>query len=147
VGTTRAITGDVQLESDGVVRGQILNISVDLRTLVSDDVRRDNFIRQNTLQTDRFPLAVFRSADVGGLPTSHPGEEVTFQLPGVMSLHGQDRPMAWDARARLEGDALFGSATTRIKLSDFGIEPPRLAILSVEDEMTWTIDIVAQRQP
>jgi polyisoprenoid-binding protein YceI len=147
VGTTKDVTGEIQLESDGVVRGRALMISVDLRTLTSDQPRRDAFIRQNTLQTDQFPLAVFRSTEAAGSASARPVEEATFQMPGTMTLRGQDRPIVWEARARLDGDTLMGSATSRIRLTEFGIEPPRLAILSVEDEMTWQIDIVAARVP
>ena len=75
------------------------------------------------------------------------GDEVTFHLPGIMTIRGQERPIVWEATARLDGDTLMGSATSRIRLTDYGIEPPRLAILSVEDEMTWLINIVAQRVP
>jgi polyisoprenoid-binding protein YceI len=147
VGTTNDVSGEIQLESSGILRGQVTNITVDLRTLASDEARRDNFIRQNTLQTDQYPYAEFRSTGSAGPAVYRAGDEVTFQIPGIMTIHGQERPVVWEATAKLNGDMLTGTATTRVKLSDFGLEPPRLAILSVEDEMTWQIDIMAQRVP
>jgi hypothetical protein len=64
-----------------------------------------------------------------------------------MTIRGQERPIVWQAKAKLDGTLIVGSASARVKLSDFGQEPPRLAILSVEDEMTWQIDLVAERIP
>ncbi|MGE3910274.1 MAG: YceI family protein [Chloroflexota bacterium] len=145
VGRTNDVEGEIQLEAPGVLRGRIILMRVDLRTLVSDQARRDNFIRQNTLQTDQFPYAEFRSTEAAGPGTVTPGEEVSFKIPGLMTIKGQERPVVWDARASLEGTTLSGTATLRVKLTDFGIEPPRLAILSVEDEMTWQVDLVAEQ--
>jgi polyisoprenoid-binding protein YceI len=145
VGRTKSIQGELQLESDGILRGQILSMQIDLRTLASDQARRDSFIRQNTLQTDRFPFVEFRSTGPAGPALFRPGEEAAFQIPGLLTVKGNERPIVWEARARLEGDAIIGTATARVKLTDFGLEPPRLAILSVEDEMTWQIDLVAER--
>ena len=145
VGTTRAMTGEIQLDADGIPRGRILSITIDLRTLTSDQPRRDAFVRSNTLNTDQFPFAAFHSTESAGPVSYRSGDEVTFQIPGVMTIRGQDRPIVWDARARLDESTLMGSASSRIRLTDFGLEPPRLAVLSVEDEMTWQIDIVAER--
>jgi polyisoprenoid-binding protein YceI len=147
VGRTKDVTGELQLESDGVLRGQILNVRIDLRTLTSDQSRRDNFIRQNTLHTDQFPYAEFRSTETAGSVLFRPGEESTFHIPGLMTVKGQERPVVWEAKANLDDNTITGTATARVKLTEFGLEPPRLAILSVEDEMTWQIDIVAERVP
>jgi polyisoprenoid-binding protein YceI len=147
VGRTNEIDGEIQLDTPGALRGRIVGMRIDLRTLVSDQTRRDNFIRQNTLQTDQFPFAEFRSTESAGPGVVTPGQEATFQIPGIMTIKGRERATVWEARAKLDGTVLVGTATARIKLTDFGIEPPRLAILSVEDEMTWQVDLVAEQEP
>ena len=147
VGRTNEIEGEIQLDTDGILSGRIPSMRIDLRTLVSDEARRDNFIRQNTLKTDQFPYAEFRSTGTAGPAVFRPGEEATFEIPGLMTIRGQDRPIVWQAKAKLDGTLITGSASARVKLTDFGLEPPRLAILSVEDEMTWEIDLVAERIP
>jgi polyisoprenoid-binding protein YceI len=147
VGRTKAIDGEIQLERDGLLRGQIVSMRIDLRTLASDQSRRDSFIRQNTLQTDQFPFVEFRSTESAGPALFRPGEEADFQIPGLMTVKGKEHPIVWEARAKLDGNTIIGTASVRVKLTDFGLEPPRLAILSVEDEMTWQIDLVAERMP
>lgn len=145
VGRTNDVEGEIQLEQDGILRGRVLLVRIDLRTLTSDQSRRDSYIRQNTLQTDLYPYAEFHSTELAGPSGYREGEEVTFQIPGLMTIKGQERPIVWEARAKLQNDTLTATATARVKLTDFGLQPPRLAILSVEDEMTWQIDLVAER--
>lgn len=147
VGRTNDIDGEIELEQDGILRGRVLVMRIDLRTLTSDQSRRDNYIRQNTLQADQFPYAEFRSTEAAGPATYRAGEEAAFQIPGIMTVKGRDKAVTWDARAKLDGDSIVGTATTRVRLTEFGLQPPRLAILSVEDEMTWEIEIVAERLP
>jgi len=145
VGRTKDVTGEIRLEQPNSPRGQVARMQVDLRTLATDSPRRDNYARQNSLQTDQFPFAEFRSSEVVG-PTSYTeGSEVQFQIPGVMTIKGRERPLTWDATVKMEAGKLTGTATARIKLTDFGVEPPRLAILSVEDDMTWIIQLDAER--
>jgi polyisoprenoid-binding protein YceI len=145
IGRTRAIEGEIQTENDGVLRGQVVSMRIDLRTLTSDRPERDSFIRQTTLQTDQYPYATFRSTDTAGVALARPGEEATFHIGGLMTIRGRDVPVVWEARARLEGSAIVGTASAKVRLTEFGLEPPRLAVLSVEDEMTWQIDLVAER--
>jgi polyisoprenoid-binding protein YceI len=147
VGTTRQISGEIELERDGLPRGRVLSLTIDLRTLSSGQARRDAYVRDNTLQTAQHPFATFRSTTVTGPIEYQPGDEVTFQIPGLMTIRGQERPIVWDVRARIDGDTLTGSATSWVKLTDFGLAPPRLAVLSVEDEMTWEVTLVAMRVP
>ena len=147
VGRTRAIEGELQLDGDGLLRGRVSSMRIDLGTLTSDQARRDSFIRQNTLRTDQFPYVEFRSTESAGPALFRPGEEAAFQIPGILTVKGQERPIVWEARAKLDGDTITGTASVRVKLTELGLEPPRLAILSVEDEMTWQIDLVAERVP
>ena len=55
VGTTQAVSGSITIAPDGAV-GSGSKITVDLRTLKSDDERRDNYLRDRTLETSQSPL-------------------------------------------------------------------------------------------
>ena len=147
IGTTKDVTGEVQLEQPNLLRGRVLQIRVDLRTLASDSGRRDRIVRDEVLQTDQYPYAEFRSTEVVGPTTYQPGEEASFQVPGMMKIRDQERPLTWDVRARLDGDELTGTGTASLKLTDFGIEPPHLAVLTVEDAMRWEVQFSAERTP
>jgi polyisoprenoid-binding protein YceI len=125
--------------------GPSSRISVDLRELKSDDPRRDSFIKQNTLQTERFPLAEFGPTRVEGLPNPLPASgEHAFRLVGGLTVHGVQRETTWSVRARRDGARLTGVATTTVKFGDFGMAPPRVPlVLSIIDEIRLELDLVA----
>ena len=58
VGTTEAVTGAFIIRPDGSFTPDS-KLIVDLRTLKTDEPKRDGYVRANTLQTDRFPNAEF----------------------------------------------------------------------------------------
>lgn len=147
VGTTRAITGVLVLEGDRVIP-EASRFQVDLRTLTSDQARRDNFIRRNTLQADRYPYAVFIPREVRGLPTPLPTSgEHAFQLIGDLTIQDVTRPVTWEVVARVEGDRVTVQARTQFTFADFNLEPPRVpVVLSVDETIRLEIDGVFRRQ-
>lgn len=147
VGTTRAITGVLVMEGNRVV-AEASRFQVDLRTLTSDQSRRDNFIRRNTLQADRYPYAVFVPREVQGLPSPLPTSgEHAFQLIGDLTVRDVTRPVTWEVTARVEGNRVIVQARTQFTFTDFNLEQPRVpVVLSVDEIIRLEIDAVLQRQ-
>lgn len=145
VGTTNAVTGQLVLSPDGAVTRDVSKITVDLRQLKTDDPRRDNFIKSNTLATGRFPMAEFVPAQAAGLPSPLPAAgEHTFTLTGPMTIRGVQKELTWDVKARREGTQLSGTATTSFKFGDFGMSPPRVPlVLSIVDDIRLEVELVA----
>jgi polyisoprenoid-binding protein YceI len=86
VGATHEVTGMIVINPDGTIVPDESKVRVNLRTLASDDSRRDGFLRRRTLQTDRFPFAEFVPLEVQGLPSPLPESgEVTFRLVGDLT--------------------------------------------------------------
>lgn len=148
VGTTKDASGTIVLAPDGRIVSEESRFEVDLRSLRSDQTRRDNFIQQNTLETSRFPTAVFEPREASGLPWPLPESgEFTFQLTGDLTVHGVTRPVTWDVTARIEGDRLVGTAVTQVTFQDFGMEQPRVAVvLSVEETIQLELDFTLARE-
>ena len=146
VGETQAIIGTILLGEDGTPL-LCSRFDVDLRTLQSDEARRDNYLYNNTLQTETFPLATFVVASIEGLngPLTD-GQTVTMQLVGDMTLHGVTRPATWDAEVTLNGDTLTGTASTTFLMEDYAIEEPVVGpVASVDQEIRLEVDISARR--
>jgi polyisoprenoid-binding protein YceI len=87
VGETQAFIGNIYFDEAGLPLA-CSRWDVDLRTLVSDESRRDNFLRGNTLETETYPLATFISTSVEGLDQPLGSEDVTFTLIGDLTIHG-----------------------------------------------------------
>jgi polyisoprenoid-binding protein YceI len=145
-GSTGAVNGQIALRTNpaGVV-SDASKITVDLRTLATDSNQRDSYIKRNTLQTDQYPTAEFVPTKAEGLPSPLPESgEHSFKLTGLMTVHGVQKEVTWDATTKREGSQLTGTATTTLKFGDFGMEPPKVpVVLSVVDEIRLELGLVA----
>lgn len=144
-GTTNAVAGMLIFDADGVpLAGS--RIDVDLRTLATDQAKRDGQV-QKVLDTANNPVGTFVVTSVEGLDGALPdGEEVHFTLIGNVTLHGVTKSVAWDATAKLDGDAITGVATTTITFADFDIEKPIIGpVVSIDDNLKLTINLVANK--
>ena len=146
VGATNAIVGSILFGQDGMPLA-CSRFDVDLRTLRSDEARRDNYLYNNTLETQRYPLATFVLTEVEGLdgPLTD-GEETTFTLIGNLTIHGVTRLVAWEAAATLDGETIEGSAATTFDMPDFEIEPPVVGpVVSLDETVKLEVETTAER--
>jgi polyisoprenoid-binding protein YceI len=147
VGTTSAIDGSIFLDTQGRIRTSDSRLTVDLRTMRSDRDRRDNYVRRNTLETERHPTAVFIPSEVRGLtfPLPQTGT-ASFELIGDLTIRGTTRPTTWEATATFNGQEVSMQAKTSFRFADFGLSIPRVAsVLSVEDTIRLETDLLLRR--
>ena len=87
---------------------------MDLSALVSDSDKRDGFLREKSLESDRFPDTSLVIQEVRGLQWPLPSQgEAAFQLVGDMTVRDVTRSVAWDATAQFNGDSATGRAEPR----------------------------------
>jgi polyisoprenoid-binding protein YceI len=145
VGTTNAITGDIYLTATGLAPGTSSKFSVDLRQLRTDESMRDNYVRQNVLQTSRFPMAEFVAESITGFPMDYvDGTEAPMTLRGTLTIHGVSKQVEWTVKARRSGDTLTGIADLSFNMSEYGITPPNVPIARAEDGVQLQITILAK---
>lgn len=147
VGSTQEIAGQLQLNLDDLAAALGDNsFTVKMNTFTTDQPFRDNWIREQGPRFNDFPLATFIATAIEGAPASYTdGQEVTFKLVGDLTVREIAQPATFDVTAKLAGDTLTGTATTRFKLSGFGIEPPSFAnTLTVADEFGIEVKFTAR---
>lgn len=147
MGASKGVSGNLVLGVDGSVVADQSQISVDLTKLQSDESRRDNFIKNDTLQTSRFSTATFIPSEVQGLPAPLPTSgQATFQLLGDLTVHGVTKPATWQVTARFAETAISGTATTTVNITDFGMAPPKAGpVLTIEDALTLELAFTTTR--
>ncbi len=149
VGSTQAIEGQLQLNLDDLsdALGEN-NFTVGLNTLQTNRDDRDKWIRENGPRFNDFPLATFTATAIESAPDAYAeGEEVEFKLSGDLTIRDVTQPVTFDVSATLVGDTLTGIATTQLKMSGFGIEPPNFAnTLTVEDDFGIEVEFTALEQ-
>lgn len=149
VGRTNAIEGEFQLNISGnQVQLTENQFKVDLRTLTSDETRRDQRIRDQWLESNTYPWAEFKATAIENFPAeAAEGQDVSFKLTGDMTVREITKPQTFEVTARLDGNTFTGTAVTNLLMQDYGFEPPSiLGILSVTDGVTVTVNFVATEQ-
>src|SRR5215218_7352345 len=145
VGETQAIIGQFGFGEDGLPL-PCSRFDVDLRTLQSDQAKRDNYLYKNTLEAETYPLATFVLRAVEGIdaPLAE-GQETTIRMIGDLTLRDVTKLVAWEAKITLVDGALTGTAATMFEMPDFGIEPPSVpVVLSLDETIRLEVDLTAR---
>ncbi len=147
VGTTSAVEGGVTFDGQGRLLPGDSRFTIDLRTLRSDEARRDNYVRRNTLETDRYPTVTFVPTEARRLPFPHPQSgSVPFELVGDLTVKDATRRVTWNATASFDGSRVSVRARTAFRFGDFGLKVPRVSVvLGVEDDIKLEADLVLRR--
>lgn len=145
IGVTSNITGEITLDRENLANSEVGPIVVNIRDFSSDNFLRDDRIRTEFLESNRYPLATFRPTALRGLPQSYTaGETVEFEIDGELEVREVVAPATFAVSARLEGGRLTGVATTQVLMTDFGFEPPAIArLIAAEDEVEVRFEFVA----
>lgn len=127
-------------------------VAADLASLESQDNQlptvgnRDRHLKTAGLETDRFPTATFRLTspiELDALPG--PGEEVSFDADGELTLHGETQAVVVPFSARWNGEVIDVTASIEVALADYGIEQPAAQIVTVADVGTVELQLTFAR--
>ncbi len=147
VGVTKTISGEIALDKANVANSLIGDITINVSEFQSDNPRRDGFIRQNFLQSNKFPFATLTDAVAIGLPNAayKEGTKLDFKIKGILTVHDTKRETTFDATGTFSNGALVIRASTDLKMSEFGIEVPNIGgLLKVDDPLRLVVNIVAR---
>jgi polyisoprenoid-binding protein YceI len=141
VGRTGNVTGSMTLT--GAVIGNV-QVSVDMTTLKSDDMFRDDELKTKGIETDIYPTATFKTTapfDLHSLPAE--GATVSAEASGDLDLHGVTRHVTMTVSARRIGGIIAVSGSLPILFSDYSIERPiSVAVISVDDHGTMEFHLL-----
>jgi polyisoprenoid-binding protein YceI len=116
---------------------------------VSEKDRREmeRAMREDVLETARFPEIVYRSTSVAARPSGVDRYEV--RIVGHLSLHGVTREHAIDAQLSLnESGILRARGEFSLRQTDYRIKPFSAVggTLKLKDELRFSFDIAAEKQ-
>lgn len=149
IGVTSAIEGGIAFDAQGRILAGESRFTIDLRTLRSDEARRDNYLRRNTLETERYPTVGLVPVEAHGLPFPFPSSgSAPFMLASDLTIRDATRRITWEATATFDGAEVSVRAKTAFRFPDFGLRVPRVAVvLSVEDSIRLEADLLLRRGP
>ena len=144
-GKTNKMQGRIVVDPANVVDSVTVHIEVDLASLDTGLGKRDQHMRDNHLETKKYPTAVFsgatlRGATGGALSADAP---VTFDVEGEFTLHGVTRRLRTTVEVLLKDPKTLEFKTAFIvPLADYHIDRPKFLFLKLgevqEVEVTGT---------
>jgi polyisoprenoid-binding protein YceI len=146
VGGTEAITGFLIVRPDGSI-DPTSKLSVDLKTLASDQSMRDGYLQRSTLETEKFPTMELVPKRATGLATPLPATgQAGFRLVADVTLHGVTKELTWTVVSTFGNDTIAGRATTTTDFATFNMTKPSLArLLSVADNIELEVEFRFKR--
>ena len=137
-GNFRLKSGEVTVDTKtGAVQGKI---EVDLTSGTSGNDSRDDRMKREILETDKFPLATFEVEKSAGFNTAAASQ--TISVDGVFTLHGSPHPMTMQIMLARDAGSDHGvTATTSFKIPyiAWGIKDPSIPFVHVDKEVTVEI--------
>ncbi len=131
VGRTSSVRG--QLQFDGDVISEV-EISADLTDLKSDNRYRDRALGRQALETNQFPMAVFKLLEPIEVDLFEDGIAIVRSATGELTLHGVTKTITLELAGELVDDTVVVVGVHSILFSDYGIDTPSSrSVVSVED--------------
>jgi polyisoprenoid-binding protein YceI len=135
-GTFKVKQGELQVEPDGKVSGQIV---VDAGSGDSGSGMRDRKMHKEVLESARFPQIAFRPDRIDGAVASSGKSSVLVH--GMFNIHGVDREITVPAQLETGGEQWTATVHFTVPYQKWGMKNPSTLFLRVSD--TVEIDLVA----
>lgn len=143
VGRSSSPTGTLEISGTTVQSG---SFAIEIKSILSDDERRDQaFFTQLDWQT--FPEATLELTapiELVSIPT--PGEQVSTEASGDLTLKGATNSVTFPVEAQLVGDRIELVGAIDVAFSDYGIGNPSNPFVEVRDEGKVEVEFFLDRQ-
>jgi polyisoprenoid-binding protein YceI len=135
-GRTHQVSGWVDFDPNDLTGPLSFEIAVDLASFDTGKDKRNRHMRENHLETDRYPRAWFRGGTVRGATKVElaAGDEARVTMAGTLDLHGVQRVVLCEATLRRTGDGVELESGFEVKLSDHAIDRPKFLVMKLADE-------------
>ena len=141
-GVTDRIDGFIVLGEGGLAEGSTegsdFYLEVDLGSIDTGIGLRNRHMRDNYLETDRFPYATFG----GSFADVSRGDDGWMRVTGRgdMAIHGVSRPLEIPCQVAPAGDGFRARCAFAVLLSDFDIEIPKVMFMKLANEIRLELD-------
>ena len=133
-GKSQALNGLVDFDKN------LLDFFIDLNTLKTGIGLRDRHMRENYLETKKFPFAEF-TGKMKTVPNLEPGKSQNVVAVGKFKIHGVEREIEVPGQLTLQGNELLLKASFKVLLSDHNISIPKMMFYELAEEQIVNISI------
>jgi len=143
-GRGEGVTGEFQADVTDLRAGITGVARLRITALRTGDESRDRDMRK-LLDAERFPEIRFT---IGGVDPSFnsvtAAADTLLTVKGGLALRGVERPVTFLARVRLREDRIWVRGESRVRLTEFGIQPPSRLFFKVDDLVTISFDLTLE---
>lgn len=119
-------------------------IRVDAASAETGNGSRDRTLHEEVLESESFPLFVFRAQRVSG-ELAREGES-EIELHGQLDVHGAVHPVSLPATVKVEGERLTAQTSFPVPYVEWGMKNPGFLFLKVAPVVTVTVDAAGSLQ-
>jgi polyisoprenoid-binding protein YceI len=143
VGRSNEIEGLLTIDGTSAT---VVDITVQVENITSDDSRRDGQFRGRIMNAAEFPTAEFRITepiDFGQIPEGD--EQVVATATGELTLRGVTNPVTFDVTAQTTQGRIGVLGSIPVLFEDYGIENPSFGVVATEDNGLVEFVLVFER--
>lgn len=143
-GTTDKIDGYLAWDGDDILSQNQIYFEVDLRTLDTGIGLRNRHMRENYLETDKYPMTNFK----GRITKADKAQDGKLNVvaEGNMFIHGVSRPITIKGTMTpVNGGGYRIKSNFEIKLSDYKIPIPKIMFLKISEIMKLNLDFYTKK--
>ena len=148
-GRTDRMEGRLDVDPAAVGDSVTVHLEVDLASIDTGSKLRNKHMRENHLETAKYPKAVFDGAAVlspAGAKLES-GKPVTFEAEGTFTIHGVSRRLRCTAEVTWSGAALAFKASFPVTLADHAIKRPEILFLKLAETQQVRVGATATPAP
>jgi len=145
-GRSGAVSGRLTVDPGRLAGETDLEVTVDLASFDTGLAKRNRHMRENHLETHRFPEARFSGGTITGARGQLvAGQQAVFTLTGILDLHGVKQRVTCEVTARDLGEGRLQVETRfPVRLSDHAIKRPKFLVMKLADEQQVHVRLLLQ---
>jgi polyisoprenoid-binding protein YceI len=155
IGMSNKIAGRIRVDPTDVTSDSMAKFELHLASMSTGIGLRDEHMREQFLETDKYPNAVLTIDKVtkASSKTLMDQKPVTLDAKGTLELHGVKKKVHLegitltllkeneDTKMRMPGDLIHIDGALVLKLSDYNIKRPQLVLLKLDDNIRVSVDL------
>jgi len=146
-GKTKQLSGFFEADLSDLSGSVSLEVAIDLASFDTGKKKRNKHMRENHLETEKFPTAWFRAGSIKSSSSSSlaPGQSVSIVLSGTLDLHGvkKDHDVPLEL-TRSADNTVTVTGEFPVLLSEHAIDRPKFLVMKLADEQLVVINLVAR---
>ncbi len=141
-GVTDQIDGYIYWKGDNLLDASQFYFEVDLNTLDTGIGLRNRHMRDNYLETERYPMAQYNGRLVEAEKISDTVYEVKAE--GKMFIHGVENQLTVNGKMIKKGDRYQITSAFDVKLSDYHIDIPSIMFYKIDETMALELNFFVE---